>query len=287
MDDTLHHRNNKVLKKGLVISSILSFIVLFMTLLTTVSLFDFIVFYNATTPKVAFIGYIIFTLLSFIVYCSYTSFHTSFPLKPQSLTALNNVLKETSSFVNKHRILEMFTKNLMSMVENNYGIGMWIKDEEDRYIFANAALRDMLFDGTPMYKIVGKTDGDLFGKGTDYGEIESYLRTIPYTEYPNIKSEQYLKDQGICNFTDIITRIQKKPCRFYEEVNNLCLDVYKTPLVSNKGDIIGTVGTLFDVSHNKEMREAGIILMETKGKAFKINGSNNYYITEYSFGDFI
>jgi hypothetical protein len=173
------------------------------------------------------------------------------------------------------------------MVENNSGVAMWIKDEEDRYIFANKALRLMLFKGKEMYELVGKTDGEIRGKPSNNKKIEAYLRLINPNEYPNLNSKQFIDNNSICNLTDIITRVLRVPCRFYEEVEGLSLDVYKTPLIDDTGNIIGTVGTLFDITNNKNLKKAGLILMESENKTFKINGSNNYYIKEYTFGEFI
>jgi PAS domain-containing protein len=207
--------------------------------------------------------------------------------KTKNLEAINRITKETSNFINKHRLLEMFTKNLISMVENNSGVAMWIKDEEDRYIFANKALRLMLFRGKEMHELVGKTDGDIAGKPSNNKKIEAYLRLVKPDEYPNLNSKQFIDNNSICNLTDIITRVLRVPCRFYEEVEGLSLDVYKTPLIDDTGNIIGTVGTLFDITNNKDLKKARLILMESENKAFKINGSNNYYIKEYTFGEFI
>lgn len=284
MDNIINH---KEVKKGILINSIIAFVLYISFIITSIALFDFIFFYKEDTYNSIMLLYFGLFLTAIILYFILFRFKLLELFKTRNLEAINRITKETSNFINKHRLLEMFTKNLISMVENNSGVAMWIKDEEDRYIFANKALRLILFKGKEMYELVGKTDGEIRGKPSNNKKIEAYLRLINPDEYPNLNSKQFIDNNSICNLTDIITRVLRVPCRFYEEVEELSLDVYKTPLIDDSGNIIGTVGTLFDITNNKDLKKAGLILMESENKAFKINGSNNYYIKEYTFGEFI
>lgn len=279
--------NSKAIKRGIIINSTITFIVYIILTLVVIGLFDFIFLYNKGLCLKSFIGYSSVFILSILAYFLFLRLKFFQAFKLRNLESINRLTREASQFVNKHRLLEMFTKNLISMVENNSGIAMWIKDEEDRYLFANKALRVMLFNGKEMFDLVGKTDGEVVGEPIDYKKFEEYLRFIAPEDYPKIKSKDFLENNGICNTTDIITRILRVPCKFYEEINGKSLDVYKTPLINNKGEVIGTVGTLFDVTSNKDLKKAGLLMMESNNKAFKINGSNNYYIKEYTFGEFI
>lgn len=284
MDNLINYRE---VKKGVLINSIIAFVLYISFIITSIALFDFVFFYKEDTCNSIMLLYFGLFLIAIILYFILFRFKPLELFKTRNLEAINRITKETSNFINKHRLLEMFTKNLISMVENNSGVAMWIKDEEDRYIFANKALRLILFKGKEMYELVGKTDGEIRGKPSNNKKIEAYLRLINPDEYPNLNSKQFIDNNSICNLTDIITRVLRVPCRFYEEVEELSLDVYKTPLIDDSGNIIGTVGTLFDITNNKDLKKAGLILMESENKAFKINGSNNYYIKEYTFGEFI
>lgn len=201
-----------------------------------------------------------------------------------SIETLQNV---TEKILNKHRILEMFTQNIISMVDNNAGIGMWIKDQDDKYIYANKFLRDFLFEGKPMHELTGKTDGEILGTKVDYSAFEKMIKTIVPQEYPLIKSSEFFTDGSVCNMTDIITRIRKMPCRFHEELgDSFVLDVWKTPLIDDNGQVVGTVGTFVNVSEeNRDKKFLKVKYLEKKGLAFKINGSRNYYLTHYTFGD--
>jgi len=57
--------------------------------------------------------------------------------------------------------------------------------------------------------------------------------------------------------------------------------------LNNKSEIVGTVGTLFNITPDKERRKRELIYLENNGKAFRINATSNYYIKQYGFGDFI
>lgn len=279
--------NKKALKNGIIVNSVVSFSLYFVFIVTSLAVFDYLFRYNMALCPKSIVTYLSIVFLSIFAYfavfrASILKLVTNKAVKP-----MNKIVSETHSFINKHRLLEMFTKNLMSMVENNEGVGMWVKDEEDRYVYANKALRDILFYGMDMYEMVGKTDGEIVGKVEDYSKFEEMLNTITYRDYPYIDSSEYLTGKGICNVTDIITRVHKDSCRFYEEVNGKSLDVYKSPLIGVEGKVIGTVGTLFDITHSKDIKVAGLILMEKEDRAYKINGSNNYFIRDYKFGEYI
>jgi hypothetical protein len=198
--------------------------------------------------------------------------------------AIENLNSATTSLMGKHRILEMFTQNLVTLVDNNTGVGLWIKDEEDKYIFANQTLRMLLFRGKEMYDLASKTDGEITGRLVNYTAFEEMIKRVHYSKYPEIDSREYFEEGSICNITDIITRAQKKPCRFHEEIGELVLDVWKTPLLNEKGEVVGTVGTLIAVSNEGIIRKKKKLKeLEEEGKAFKINGSSNYFLTQYSF----
>ena len=280
-------KNENFFKKYILFFNISSFLVLLTITLLVGTLIDYVVFYSYSLSYGSISIYLIVFTIFFAFYFLFLKKRAKSLLETINSDVFEKMSKATTEFLNQHRTMEMFTQNLVAMVDNNEGISMWLKDENDRYIYANKQLRSLLFNDKEMFQVVGRTDGELFGRACDYKDFERYIKEIPPEKYPKIKSSDFFKEGSICNTTDIITRVLKVPCRFYEEVGDLCLDVFKTPLLNNKSEIVGTVGTLFDITPDKERRKSELIYLENNGKAFRINATNNYYIKQYGFGDFI
>jgi PAS domain-containing protein len=279
--------NTNSYKRILVAHTIVSFVLYTLFILVSIALIDFLLFYEKALCFKSFICYLGVFLFALLIYFTYFKFKLLSVFKFQNLENLTRITTETAKFINKHRLLEMFAQNLVTMVENNAGVAMWIKDEEDKYVFANKALRNLLFKEKEMFEIIGKTDGDILGYPCNYFDFEKYLKTITPEKYPEIKTSDLFEQGSVCNLTDVITRVLKVPCRFYEEIGDKCFDVFKTPLLNDSGEIVGTVGTLFDITDNAERKKAGLVLLEKQKQAFRINGSKNYYIKQYSFGELL
>ena len=283
----LNKIESKSLRNYFILSSITSFIIYLVIILTGIAMVDYILFYKKSICLYNATIYAFILITALLLYFVYFKNRIKKLIQKSNVDSLSKIAEHTSNFINKHRILEMFTQNLVTMVENNEGIGMWIKDEEDKYVFANKQLRYILLGNKETFEIVGKTDGELLGYPCNYKQFEEIIKDMSPKEYPNIPTSDLFKQEGICNTTDVITRVLKVPCRFYEEFRGRSFDVFKTPLLDNQGNIIGTVGTLFDTTDTKDKRRAELTLLEKEEKAFRINSSNNYYIKHYKFGDFI
>ncbi len=199
-----------------------------------------------------------------------------------------DAIDELSETLEQSEILWKLLENVMTMVDRQIGIGMWIKDERDRYIFANEQVRALLFKSEPLTDMIGKLDSEIFGMKTTpgiYERLEKAMEGLEPHELPTLPHELF---QGglICNLTDVITRALKRPCRFHEEVNDLVLDVWKTPVLNKNGDVIATVGTLVDVTENKYDRKDQLQYMVATKQAFRINSTRNFYLSHYGFGGY-
>lgn len=280
-------KNESFLKKYILFFNISSFLI-FLTITLLVGTFiDYIIFYSYSLSPGSILTYLIVFTFFFLFYFFCLKKKTKSLLETVSSDVFEKMSKTTADFLNQHRTMEMFTQNLIAMVDNNEGISMWLKDEEDKYIYANKQLRSLLFNDKEMFQVVGRTDGELLGHPCEYREFEREIAKVHPEEYPRLKSSNFFEKGSICNTTDIIARVLRVPCRFYEEVDGKSLDVFKTPLLNNKSEVVGTVGTLFDITPDKEKRIMELAYLEKNKKAFRINATNNYYIKQYGFGDFI
>ena len=170
------------------------------------------------------------------------------------------------------------------MAMDSVSIAMWVKDQHDRYITANKKLRDQLFEGHEISYVIGKTDNEIiFGKAIDPSVQNDVIDLTP-EKLPNIKD--YINNQiRICNFTDLIVKTFKKPSLFIEIVNGLTLIVYKYPMFK-EDKLSGTFGYYYDVTKNHDNMINRIKEMEACGEAFQIDGTGNYYLTEFRHPNF-
>ena len=109
---------------------------------------------------------------------------------------------------------------------------VWAKDMDDRFLFANRAICDTLL-------MCGSTK-DPIGLGDTYFADRE-------------KAKGFLHTFGdICIDSDMVTKQRKEPCRFVEEGfvrgSYLVLDVHKAPLLDNKGQMVGTIGSARDIT---------------------------------------
>lgn len=178
-----------------------------------------------------------------------------------------------------HSIKDIFASNIVSMVDANEFLAMWIKNEKDRYIYANKTLRTMLFNNKSLCDIIGKNDIEI---AENISMVDDETLTIIDNLTPEdlIDIDQQWLDSPtkICNLTDIITKSFRSPCRFFEVVNNLALDVYKCPVYNQKGDIIATAGSLIDITEKKQKKINEVTQLVKEGKAFPIGKTQNFYL---------
>ena len=200
----------------------------------------------------------------------------------------NELKTMTHDYELKHDSMNKVLTNLIEMIDSNAGICMWMKDANDRYIYADRTLRHMLLGKKKLYEVVGKTDLELTSikecSITANHKLEEILKNLPPSKLPEIPSEIF-KDGIVCNITDVITRILKKPCRFHEEVGEYILDVWKTPIFDNDGNVCATVGSLVNITEYKYHRLDMLQTLVSHKKAFRIDHTNNYYIEKYGFGE--
>jgi len=206
----------------------------------------------------------------------------------QNQLNLHYALDDISEFIERFELTQKMLENMTTMVNQMNGLSMWIKDREDRYIYANKNIRKLLFNDVPMEQMIGKLDSEIIGKDVPeglYKRLETALVGIEPKDLPRLSMDLF--DGGlICNLTDVITRSLKKPCRFHEEVGDLSLDVWKTPVLNKSGEVIATVGALVDVTRYNGERKDQLQYMVTMGRAFKIDSTPNYYLRRYDFGGF-
>ncbi|MFT5698973.1 MAG: PAS domain S-box-containing protein [Desulforhopalus sp.] len=131
---------------------------------------------------------------------------------------------------------------------------IWVKDLDDKYIFANPPLREKL----------------LFCE-----EGESYIDKDDLFFAERERKAGFKHTFGeICINSDEIVKRTKIKGRFLEDGlvrgNYLVLDVHKAPMFDDEGTLIGTVGTGRDVTSDMEIQKA---LEESEGR-FRLLANN-------------
>jgi len=202
-------------------------------------------------------------------------------LPDSQLTAIKDVFLVATANQN---ILTSTLKYFI-MLTDALPFALWIKDKNDRYIFANKKLRHDLFEGKDLPHIMSKSDAEL----TDGKSLEQScdLSCIPKEPEKLPLIANYLEDHSrICNLTDIITRSYNKECAFIEYVEDKVLLVRKSPLHENDEEI-GTFGYYIDLTHDRAFLENVIDDLAGKDKIFKIDNTNSYYLHESVKCDFL
>jgi len=148
---------------------------------------------------------------------------------------------------------ELFT--LMRLMSDTMPDLVWVKDLENKYIFANKAMCSVLLQAKNTNEPVGKTD--LF-----FAERAGAMH--PENPQWHTFGEQ-------CANTDVETLKQMKPMQFdeYGNVNGkfIFLDVHKTPLFNNEGKLIGVVGSARDITEQKKIEQVNKVIFNITKKA--------------------
>ena len=135
----------------------------------------------------------------------------------------------------KYKQLQQLFRN----VADNMPDMLWAKDLENRYIFVNKATCENLLCTTDTDEPVGKSD-----------MFFAQRERLSHPDYP-----EWHTFGEICAETDLIVVKSGKSGQFDEfgNVKNkfLFLDVIKTPLLNEKGEMIGTVGSGRNVTERK------------------------------------
>lgn len=170
---------------------------------------------------------------------------------------------------------------LIETLDTQEIIAAWRKDEHDKYIFANQVLRKDLFNSAALTKIIGKTDNELIlGEKIDTNITRQMIHIKP-SDLPNIQNFLNIDGSRICNVTDIITRVFKRPCFFIENLSDkLCLAVKKYPIIASDCKINGTIGYYVNIAHDRAYVNEYIKKAIDNKKAYRIDGVSSYYIEE-------
>ena len=121
---------------------------------------------------------------------------------------------------------------------------MWAKDMEGRFTFTNKAICDNLLNAKDVNEPIGKDV--MFFVDRERKEHPENLRWFTFGED--------------CADSDSVTIEKRQTCRFDEYGNvfgkYLFLDVYKTPLWNEHGEMTGTVGNARIVTKEREVEKA-------------------------------
>lgn len=133
--------------------------------------------------------------------------------------------------------------NLLRSVSDNLTDMLWAKDMNKNYIFANKAICTDLLKATNTDEPLGKND--------------LYFATRERKAHPT--DPQWHTFGEVCQDSDQVVIDTGKPGQFDEYGNVsgkfLYLDVHKSPLFNEQGEMIGVVGSARNVTHEKTMQE--------------------------------
>jgi len=163
------------------------------------------------------------------------------------------------------------------LTESLLGLAVWVKDINNAYVFSNRALRVLLYNNRPENDLIGKNDWELTSGMCDCAAGNKPLPVKTIDDLPMLKG---LSDELACCLTDQIVKQLGRQFLFYEEVKGLCLEVRKAPTYDEYGNLTGTIGVLNDVTAQQDYWRKMIAALEVKGKAFQIDGTQNYLILE-------
>ncbi|MCX6280750.1 MAG: PAS domain S-box protein [Bacteroidetes bacterium] len=129
------------------------------------------------------------------------------------------------------------------LMADNMPDKLWAKDLEKRYLFANKSHAEISLQAKDVEDPIGKTD--LF-----FAEKQRLL-------HPG--DPKYYTFGELCRDTDEIIMETRKAEKFEESgyLNGkyTIFDVYKAPILDEKGEMIGTVGTAREVTKEKEVEQ--------------------------------
>jgi PAS domain S-box-containing protein len=154
----------------------------------------------------------------------------------QDITAQKQAMEDLKAGEEKYRSLYGLTR----LISDNVPDLIWAKDMDDKFIFVNQAMCLRLLGCDRPDEAVGKTDMYFAQREREAGRRHTFGE--------------------ICADSDLVTKERKAPGRFLEDGmvrgEYLALDVHKAPLLSEAGEMIGTVGCGRDVTRERETEEA-------------------------------
>lgn len=161
----------------------------------------------------------------------------------QALADKKKKLKEKCSrlesrFAEKEAAYGNLSK-MIRLVVDNTPVLIWAKDLENRYLFLNQALCDVLLLCENEAEAIGKNDIYFAERERKLGHHHTFGE--------------------ICANSDEIVKKEKVAMRFLEDGkvrgSYLLLDVKKSPMFDENGTLVGTVGCGIDVTHQKRQEK--------------------------------
>lgn len=163
----------------------------------------------------------------------------------EDITERKRILQELKNSEQNYKNLQMLFRNMADIVPDM----IWAKDIDKKYIFANHSVCQILLGTEDTNEPIGKTD--------------IYFATRQRNQHPE-NPLWHTFGEGSAD-SDVTTIETGDTCQFDEfgYVNGkfLYLDVIKTPIRNEKGEITGVVGTARDVT---ESRKAHMRLLESE-----------------------
>lgn len=164
---------------------------------------------------------------------------THFVAVKEDITARKETELELSESEQKYKDIH----RLFRTISNNMTDLFWAKDLDKRYVFANKAICDNLLNAIDTDEPIGKTD-------IQFAERER--NSHPENPHWHTFGE-------ICQDSDQEIIDTQKPGRFdeygYVKGKFLYLDVQKSPLFNDVGEMIGVVGSARDVTVEKDIQK--------------------------------
>ena len=179
---------------------------------------------------------------------------------------IENVLKHYQIF---SQLLESEQRNkklqeLFRSIADNMEDMLWAKDMNKQFIFVNKAICEKLLNARDIEEPIGKTD--LF-----FAERER----LSHPENP-----RYHTFGEICRDSDQVVIDTRKPGRFDEFGNVqgkfLYLDVIKTPIFDEKGNMIAVVGSARNVTKEKRLEDVRNLQFELLEAASRLEGLHDF-----------
>ncbi|MGE5676940.1 MAG: diguanylate cyclase [Pseudomonadota bacterium] len=181
-------------------------------------------------------------------------------IKPLGKEAATFHFSKLMDHLKLEKELELNQKYLDSVIESIPDM-VWFKDLKGTHLKVNNSF----------CRAVGKTKEDIKGKSHYY--------------IWDISKEEYEKGEAVCLDTDVAVLQERKPCVFNEKVKIKDgfrqLITYKTPILDDKGEPIGTVGIAHDVTDllNKKAEleillehiPFSLLFFDTDGKVQSVN----------------
>lgn len=159
------------------------------------------------------------------------------------------IIKDVTVQRNDERLIRESEKNykemynLLRLMCDNVPDMIWAKDLDNKYIFVNKAVSKDLLNAADTREPLGKT--------------ESYFAERERLMHPEDPEWHTIGESASDSDTAVLQNKEKQ--RFdetgYTNGQFLHLDVYKSPFYNSEGNIIGTVGSGRDVTHERWLQE--------------------------------